>query len=291
MPRGDGNAAASLRYPSRQMHLALATATAHPQLLAGDEHLVAACAPLGVRVAVVPWDDPDVEWGAFDRVLPRVSGVFPRPDEWWDWVDEQVDARRLVGELGGKLGVYGMGHNRRLPIHGVRGFIAGMRLRGDRVYAVEPLQGGVQAPRFLTRPDLPGHYAVLRDFIGRLGGRWQERPVEPRLYTDGELSLMLFGGRLSHAVRRVPAPGTAATSPWLGARVEAVVPSVEVAAFAESMAPYLDTCCTRLDVFVGRDGPRIMEATGVDAELFFDLAPAAAARLVIAIRDGQPEQL
>ncbi|MFT3728548.1 MAG: transporter [Terricaulis sp.] len=111
------------------------------------------------------------------------------------------------------------------------------------------------------------------------------QPYLPAIETEGERSLFWFGGKFSHAIRKVPAEGD-----WraniTGARfVAEAAPrdAMEAAESARVRAPK-DLLYVRIDLVLGDDGHwRVIEIEAIEPYLFLDFAPEGARALVDAI--------
>ncbi|MGD9981854.1 MAG: RimK family alpha-L-glutamate ligase [Hyphomonadaceae bacterium] len=113
-------------------------------------------------------------------------------------------------------------------------------------------------------------------------GPMGEAMIQPYLRaieTEGERSLFWFGGRFSHAIRKVPASGD-----WLAnvpgkTRFVAETPppaAVEAAEAARVRAPQ-DLLYVRIDLVLGDDGAwRVIEIEAIEPYLFLDFAPEGA---------------
>jgi glutathione synthase/RimK-type ligase-like ATP-grasp enzyme len=105
------------------------------------------------------------------------------------------------------------------------------------------------------------------------------QPFEPTV-VDGEVSLIYFGGELSHAVRKVPADGDYRVQIFHGGTVEPHVATSEereVAAVALA-AVSTDLAYARVDLVATARGPAIMELELIEPQLFLDEDDAAPAR-------------
>src|SRR5204862_3736273 len=96
----------------------------------------------------------------------------------------------------------------------------------------------------------------------------------------GEVSLMYFGGVLSHAVRKRPGAGDFRVQAEHGGSVQAHVPTDaerEVARAALAAVPVAATYA-RIDLVTTAGGPLLMEAELIEPELFLPFAAGAAPR-------------
>ncbi len=106
------------------------------------------------------------------------------------------------------------------------------------------------------------------------------QPYQPAVAQRGEVSLVAFDGRFSHAVCKRPAPGDYRVQLYHGGDVAAHRPTSEelaVAAAAVAAAPTA-TSYARIDLVAGRSGPIVMEAELIEPQLFLDADPEAPGR-------------
>jgi glutathione synthase/RimK-type ligase-like ATP-grasp enzyme len=125
-------------------------------------------------------------------------------------------------------------------------------------------------------PDLAAH---LGDLVAR--GDVLVQPFLDSVTEGGEASLIFFDGRLSHAVRKLPATGDFRVQEQHGGTVVGHEPSpaeLGVARSALDAAPGT-TAYARMDVVSGPDGPLLMEAELIEPYLFLSSHRPAVARL------------
>jgi glutathione synthase/RimK-type ligase-like ATP-grasp enzyme len=122
----------------------------------------------------------------------------------------------------------------------------------------------------------------LREHLSKLveSGDALVQPLASAVTTDGEVSLIYFGGEFSHAVRKVPADGDYRVQAEYGGRVERHEPSqaehaVATAALARAPRP---TSYGRVDLVAVDGQPAVMELEVIEPELFLDRHPAAPVR-------------
>jgi glutathione synthase/RimK-type ligase-like ATP-grasp enzyme len=112
------------------------------------------------------------------------------------------------------------------------------------------------------------------------------QPFLPSILTDGEVSLIVIDGTVTHAVRKVAAAGEFRVQDDHGGRVLAHTPAPDEIAVAEQAiaACRPHPVYARVDLVRMPDGvPAIMELELVEPELFFRFAPHAASRLAAAV--------
>ena len=100
----------------------------------------------------------------------------------------------------------------------------------------------------------------------------------PSIETDGETSLLYFGGRLSHAVRKTPEPGDFRIQSQLGGVYEATSPAPGAVTLAEQTLKALDRdlLYARIDLAQDAGGRwRLMEAELIEPDFYLSQAPDA----------------
>jgi glutathione synthase/RimK-type ligase-like ATP-grasp enzyme len=105
------------------------------------------------------------------------------------------------------------------------------------------------------------------------------QPFEPTV-VDGEVSLIYFGGELSHSVRKVPADGDYRVQIFHGGTVEPHVATVEEQAVAAVALAAVTTelAYARVDLVPTSRGPAVMELELIEPQLFLEADAAAPAR-------------
>ncbi len=104
--------------------------------------------------------------------------------------------------------------------------------------------------------------------------------------SDGEWSLVYFGGTFSHAIRKRPSAGDFRVQVELGGTAEAAVPPDRVRAVADALMAALSTTpvIARVDLIATRAGVLLMELELIEPELFLSFAPRSSRALASAIR-------
>jgi glutathione synthase/RimK-type ligase-like ATP-grasp enzyme len=125
------------------------------------------------------------------------------------------------------------------------------------------------------------------------GRRMLIQPFQRAISTQGELSLLLFGGELSHALIKRPKPGDYRVQPHLGGTetlVEAPSEALDLAHRALAAAPAPATYA-RVDMIADEAGAwQIMELELIEPALWLPRAPGSAERFAAAVA-AQAEQI
>jgi glutathione synthase/RimK-type ligase-like ATP-grasp enzyme len=268
--------------------IALATCSYFPTGDA-DDALLAAALP-EARWAI--WDDPDVDWAAFDLVVIRSTWDYQeRRDEYVAWVrsvprilnpPEVVEwntDKRYLGEL-----------PRAVPTE----FLApGESFAApDGEYVVKPT---VSAGSRHTARFGPGEEARAAALVAEIHAGGRTAMVQPYVSAVdelGETALLYFDGAYSHAVGKGPIlrPGVAPTSDVFAAEeIDPREPPADERALADEVVAFVrerfgDLAYTRVDIVRGDDGPHVLELELTEPSLFLLQGDGAADRFAAAIR-------
>lgn len=121
-----------------------------------------------------------------------------------------------------------------------------------------------------------------------VGKRMMVQPFQPSI-TVGEWSIILFGGKFSHAVLKTPVAGEFRVQPHLGGIDRFGVPphgAVELAQAALAAAP-APALYARVDMITGANGAlKIMELELIEPALFLHHAPDKGAAFASAVRSA-----
>jgi glutathione synthase/RimK-type ligase-like ATP-grasp enzyme len=264
--------------------IGLATCAHFPDGDPDDAHLAAALPE--ARFAV--WDDPAVDWGAFDLVVIRSTWDYQeRRDEFLAWVRsvprivnppeivEWNTDKRYLGELPGAV------HTDYVPPGGSFAAPGGE-------YVVKPT---VSAGSRHTARFGPGEEARAAALVAEIHAGARTAMVQPYLGAIdelGETALVYFDGVYSHAARKGPIlrRGMEPTSEVFAAEtIEPREPPADERALADAVvARFADLAYARVDVVRGPDGPQLLELELTEPSLFFEHGPGAAVRFAAAIR-------
>jgi glutathione synthase/RimK-type ligase-like ATP-grasp enzyme len=282
--------------------IALVSARAARQLDEDLPPLVAALCAAGADAEVADWDDPGVDWGAFQLALLRSTWDYTqRLAEFLAWADRTARLTRLenpppvirwntdkhyLRDLV-RTGVPCVptrfvepGEQTR---HALEGFL---REEAPAEWVVKPAvgAGSRDAARYAR-----GEEGAAADHLERLlrGGRSVLlQPYLQRVDTEGESALIYLGGRFSHAIRKGPllhrgsSPTSALFAPEHITPRTPAAEELRVAERALAALPFAMPLYARVDLIgSGHGGPCLLELELTEPSLFFAHAPGAAGRL------------
>lgn len=294
----DMRASKSLPDTKFDMYVVFATCEQQLSITADDQVLADALGERGLEVRAIPWTEID-PFAVIDAppVLLRSTWDYHRtPTLFRSWLDAFASSGRRMWN----------------PPAVARGNI-------DKIYLNELEAAGIAIPktRWIDHADNASIAATMRQ------EGWQRAVLKPRIAATaygtfaierepsldaeqlgparssgallqemipevvdrGEMSLVYFEGRFSHAVIKRATAGEFRVQKDFGGAVEPVTPPSAILSFADRVAASLpgDSLYARVDIVDTSRGPVLMELELIEPELYFLHAPGAAARLAGAI--------
>ena len=284
--------------------VALASCRSLPPWERDDAPLLAELQRRGVEVDCPHWDDPLVEWGSYDLVIPRTTWDYQeRPRAFCDWLS-LVDR---VSALAHPLALIEWNLNKR--------YLQDLEALGvptPPTCWLEQVRSSADAPRaeelkalceergwrhaFLKPTVAANAWGTLR-FDAQdseslelasthLSALLTQRsfilqPYNHRVETEGEFSMIFFGERFSHGVQKVPRTGDYRVQDDHGATDQPWSPPAEWIEAGERLLKSLPhrSLYARVDSLKGQsDGPQLIELEVIEPSLFFRHDPDAPAR-------------
>jgi hypothetical protein len=266
-----------------------------PDLGGDGPWLAASFEAVGVDIEVLPWGSgPD--WAAFDGVVIRTTWdyVFDRP-AFLDWAGEVASRTRLANSLE----VLAWNTDKR--------YLRDLEAAGVPIVPTVWVEAGEPVPRpewpeFVVKPSvsagarLSARYQRGQDVeahvhrIHATGAAAMLQPYLPSVDAAGETGTYVFGGEVSHAIRKGQAlpPAEAPVDDMSWALVQPVEPAEvdpQLTAFAHRvMEPAPPLLYARVDTAAGPDGqPLLLELEAAEPFLFLEHAPAAADHFAAAV--------
>lgn len=262
-----------------------------------DETLAAALERSGARARIRHWDDPDVDWHAADAVVVRsVWDYQGRRDELVAWA-ERVDAgTRLFPAADVVRWNTHKSYLIELEDRGVPTVPTAWLGRGDRVDLAElaahrgwsavvakPAVGAGSIGLLVAR-EPQDHQPAFDALVA--AGDVMVQPLLERLATDGEVSVIVVDGRVSHAIHKQPRPGELRVQVEHGAVYEPIDLDEQRRRLAEWVVETtgVDPLFARVDLVPADDGTwQVMEVELVEPALYLDWVAGSAERLAAAL--------
>jgi len=281
--------------------IALATCLALPDLDEEDAPLIPALRDAGMEGVPVVWNDPDVDWGTYDLIVVRTTWDYPNKIvAFLEWADRVAAIRplwnsaamlrwntdkRYLGELA----------ERGVPIVPTRWFERGSsadiaalsREEGWETIVLKPIvSAGARRTRLAGPESMAAGQAFLTEQLTQRA--MMAQPYVAEVSTTGELSLLYFNGRFSHAVRKIPGAGDFRVQTEHGGRVLSVDPTTAELDAGQRVLDALgeETLYARVDLLPTSDGvQRLLELEVTEPSMFLRWNDAAPARFAAAIRE------
>lgn len=271
-----------------------------------DPLLVAPMAAASWQVETVSWRDPSADWNRFDAVVVRTP---------WDYQDDlagftatldTIDASRA--RLANDRALMGWNLDKRylrdlaargvatVPTHWADTFDAAnvadtyAAFNTGEIVIKPTVAAGARDTFRLTPAALEAALPTLmRLFADR---PHMIQPFAPDILTEGEFSLFYFGGRYSHAIRKIPKPGDFRVQEEHGGILSALTPDPALRAAADTAMNALDAppLYARVDLVRWRTNPVLIEFELVEPSLYLDHDPRAPQRFVDAFLDWYKTQ-
>ena len=279
--------------------VALATCLALPDLDEEDAPLIPALAEIGIEGVPLVWNDSAVDWASYDLVVVRTTWDYPNKiDAFLEWADRVAAVRPLWNSAAMLRWNTDKRYLRELAEGGVpivptrwfdRGVTADLaavvREQGWEDVVLKPVVSAGARRTRLAGPDSMGEgQAFLTEQLTQRA--MMAQPYVAEVSTAGELSLLYFNGRFSHAVRKIPAAGDFRVQTEHGGRVLSVTPTGAEFAAGQRVLDALrsETLYARVDLLATSDGVlRLLELEVTEPSMFLRWDAAAPGRFAGAI--------
>jgi glutathione synthase/RimK-type ligase-like ATP-grasp enzyme len=249
------------------------------------------------------WDDPDAAWADFEACLIRTTWDYmDRREEYLAWARETARRTRLFHPPEVVAWNTHKSYLRELEAAGTpladswwleRGaepdLAAGFRERGWQRAMIKPLIGATARNTLRFGADeIAGAQRQLVAWLEHEDMMVQE--YLPAVETEGELSIILIGGQISHGVRKVPVAGDYRVQDDFGATDELWQPDPRTRMLARDIEAAarrilgVDLLYARIDFLRDGSGAVVLnELEAVEPALFFRHHPPAAEMLADAL--------
>lgn len=262
-----------------------------------DEAVVAALRRAGAAARIEYWDDPSVDWAAADAVVIRsVWNYQGRRDDLVSWAADVGEVTSLFPDADVVRWNTHKSYLLELEDRGVPIVPTAWLGRGDEV-DLAALATSRGWDRVVAKPAVGAgsvglvvapEPAVAQDEFAALVADHDVlvQPLYDRIMTDGERSVVLVDGRVSHGLHKMPAADEVRVQVEFGGRYSPWDVDRETARLAEWTVESMgvDPLFARVDLVPSDDGTwHVIEVELVEPALFVDWAPGSADRLARAL--------
>ena len=227
-------------------------------ILLEQELLKSAFEAQGLKVDITYWDNPSYEWQQTKSVLFRtVWDYFERFDEFWDWLEQVKTKTRLINSYELIKWNIDKHYLRDLKNNGIQVVPTYFADRVNNISLQEianlndwkhiVIKPAISASAFNT-------YKITNDEIEQKEQLFHEllqthdmlvQPFFPTISELGEASLMVFGGKFTHAILKKAKAGDFRVQDDFGGTVHDYNPTQEEIKFAEKVFQ----SCTSLPIY------------------------------------------
>lgn len=227
-------------------------------ILLEQELLKSAFEAQGLKVDITYWDNPSYEWQQTKSVLFRtVWDYFERFDEFWEWLEQVKTKTRLINSYELIKWNIDKHYLRDLKNNDIKVVPTYFADRGNNISLQEianlndwkhiVIKPAISASAFNT-------YKITNDEIEQKEQLFHEllqthdmlvQPFFPTISELGEASLMVFGGKFTHAILKKAKAGDFRVQDDFGGTVHDYNPTQEEIKFAEKVFQ----SCTSLPIY------------------------------------------
>lgn len=276
------------------MRVALATAAHLPELDEDGPALLEALHEVGLEVDICVWDEASVDWSSYDLVVLRTVW------DYWDRREEFLAWARSVPRLANSADVVTWNTDKtylgRLAEAGIpvvpTTYLTSLSgwSPPDTPFVVKPTvsAGGCDSAAYAA--DDPTSVAHVAELLER-GKVVMVQPYVAAVDADGETSVLVFGGQVSHGARKAAVLTVGAgVDNTVGSRMVVTPrePSSAEVALAEQILDVVRTwghevLYARVDLL---PGPVLIELEVTEPSLFLRHGPGSAGRFAEAVREA-----
>jgi glutathione synthase/RimK-type ligase-like ATP-grasp enzyme len=279
--------------------IALVTASQMPKPDLDTGRLVEELTRVGARAAIVSWDDA-MQWRDVPLVVLRSPWDYSRRfDAFMEWARRVDRETRLLnpfslvrwnGHKGYLLDLEAKGvpivpttlfraHDPHAPAR-----LPGISVASELV--VKPAIGAGANGAMKARKEDPALARHLGEILQSKDALVQ--PFVPGVTETGEVSLVYFDGRYSHAIRKRPAKGDFRVQDQHGGTLhphEPTLPELAVGSAALAAAP-TPAAYARVDLVEWEGDPVLMELEMIEPELFLRRSPEGLRRFALGLKSA-----
>ncbi|RUL76636.1 ATP-grasp domain-containing protein [Dyella choica] len=203
--------------PTQPFRLAIASSRQYSSLHEDDLHLATMLERVGMKSTVCVWNDPELDWTAYDAVLVRTI---------WDYYEHYPAFLAWTHTLD-RLGITVINDTGMLRWNSDKHYLLDLQRQGVPIIptraasgvALHEMLSAMDAREIVIKPTVSG--GAWHTVRGRIGSADFEQalaqlpqrldylvqPFVPEIASNGEWSLLYFGGEFSHAVLKRPMSG------------------------------------------------------------------------------------
>jgi len=283
-----------MQAPAPLRRLGIAASRFHPGVYPDDAHVMQCLRDQRIEPIQASWNDPEVNWAAFDAILIRTTwDYFRHYEQFLQWLQriEQLGVLTI-----NPVPLLRWNSDKRylleLPAHAVeiiptrvvhgRDLQAALGAMAGEHVVIKPTVSGTAWHTVRGVVDTPELNAAVSDLPPQMD--YLIQPFMREIERDGEISVLFFGDEFSHAVRKRPATNDYRVQSEFGGSVEVIHPDANLLASAHralrsvSEVGYPGGSYARIDGVLSSGRFLIMEVEMIEPALYFEGNVAASRR-------------
>ena len=263
-----------------------------------DQFLISEFSKLGHTITQVAWDANE-NWKQFDRVIIRTT---------WDYATRAQEFLKVLEKISQDTKLYNSYETVKWNIH--KGYLKTLESKGVTILPTVMFKDTEQLsiPRdwgyekFVIKPAVSATayktMVVTREEIetesyknALVPGDWLCQPFMPQI-SQGEISLLYFNKKFSHALLKVPRPGDFRVQIEWGGTIESYTPSPELFKLCENIMKAIpeNLLYARIDVIPFENTFALMELELIEPALYFRTSAQAPLNFTKAFLDVEKEE-
>jgi glutathione synthase/RimK-type ligase-like ATP-grasp enzyme len=269
-------------------------------IFADDDLLLTSLEAEGLKCCRISWDHPDFDWTSVKFAIFRTTwDYFERIDEFMNWFAETREKTNFLNHPDLITWNIDKSYLWDLAYHGID-IPQGIYISKGSDTTLEKICKASAWKEWVLKPAVSGAawntYYFKSDGIAELGPVFLKllqtenmilQEFLPSVAEKGEISLMMFGGKYSHAVLKKAKPGDFRVQDDFGGTLHDYEPNQEeinLAEHAMSVCGHVPMYA-RVDIVWDKEGrPCISELELIEPELWFRRHPESAANLANLIK-------
>ena len=282
---------------------------AHPDVISDyvknviteDALVTNALTRLGLNVIRIAWSDPHFDWSTTKAVLFRTTwDYFDDFSKFSDWLNAVSKVTTLINSeniIRWNIDKHYLGDLQNNGVHiaetlflekgSTKSLIELHEQTGWTETVLKPcVSGGGRHTYKLNSESIAQHESIYRELIANEAMMLQ--PFQHRIVSEGEVSMMVFNGKYTHAILKKAKAGDFRVQDDFGGTVHDYTPTIEEILFAENTVKACSELplYARVDIFNDNDGAiALAELELIEPELWFRNYPQAAAILAKGIKE------
>jgi glutathione synthase/RimK-type ligase-like ATP-grasp enzyme len=276
--------------------IGLLTCARLPNLFEADQALIPLFNERGVKAHAVVWNDPAVDWNLYDCLVIRNTwDYYTQSDSFIAWLesirDQSVPMLNPVEVVLQNLHKFYLRDFEREGITIIPTLFSGQGARvsfdelSARGWGHVVIKPAISAGSYLTKTFQVAALDRLSfdDLVS--DGDWLIQPFIPEIERQGEMSMIFFNGRFSHAVVKKPKEGDFRVQRQYGGKYQLVHPEEMLVAVGSKIISQINQSLlyARVDGVMIDGVFHLMELELIEPDLYFEFNDAIKERFVEAV--------